>query len=612
MSTGKIVLLLASITLIATTLFAAQTWWGRPLLLRWFYDRNFIQEAIRSPMLLTQLQLLDRWGLAWYSDRLDDVSIAREDEAYAKLRRDAADFGRYDGSRLSGQALDSWRIARYQFEDSLAEERWRWHDYPVNSLDGIQSNLPSFLVTAHPIRSAADARDYIARLRGFPRVFDDVLAGLQRREREGLLPLRFSVNKTIAQMEDFIRPAAADHMLTVNLREKLDALPTGTIGAEQRTNILAEAQSTIETDVYPAYRQLIAHLQEVARAPLTDDGVWRLPNGRQYYDYLVRHHTTTDLDAEAIHDLGLAEVARLGAEVDALLNAQGITGRTRAERLASLASRPDQRYTDDDAGRAAILRDYQAIIDDAERKSRETFPLRPDTPVVVKPVPKFSEKTAPGGYYEFPALDGSRPGIFFVNLHRIDSEPKFGMHTLVYHETIPGHHFQIGLQMKMAELPFFRRAAGFTAYVEGWALYAERCAWELGFTADPLDNLGRLQAELFRATRLVVDTGLHAKHWSREQAIDYMRNATGRNEHDVAVEVERYLILPGQALAYQIGMLKIVELREKAQRALGADFKLAEFHRLVLETGAVPLTVLNLIVDDWIAAKQAPTSLTRR
>jgi uncharacterized protein (DUF885 family) len=603
MSKGKIVLLVASIALVGTTLLAAQTWWGRPLLLRWFYDRNAIQEAIRSPMLLTQLQLLDGWGLAWYSDKLDDFSIAREDEAYAKLHREATLFATYDHRKLSGQALDSWRVARYEVDDRLAGERWRWHDYPVNSLFGIQSNLPGFLVSAHPIRSAADARDYIARLHGIPKVFDDVLAGLQHRERAGLLPLRFSVTKTIAQMEDFIRPAVAEHMLIVNLREKLDALPPGTLGTEQRQDILAEAQRAIEADVYPAYRRLIAHLQEVSRAPLTDDGVWRLPDGGQYYEYLVRHHTSTDLHPDAIHALGLAEVARLGAEVDALLDTLGIKGRTRAERIASLASRPDQRYPDDDAGRAAILRDYQAIIDDAERKSHETFPLRPDTPVVVKPVPKFAEKTAPGGYYEFPALDGSRPGIFFVNLHRIDSEPKFGMHTLVYHETIPGHHFQIGLQMKMADLPFFRRAASSTAYVEGWALYAERCAWELGFTRDPLDNLGRLQAELFRATRLVVDTGLHAKHWSREQAIDYMRNVTSQNEHDVTVEVERYLIDPGQALAYQVGMLKIVELRERAQRALGANFSLAEFHRLILQAGAVPLTVLDQIVEEWIASQ---------
>lgn len=600
----KLALTLILLLLLAAAALAAQTWWGQPLKLRWFYDRNFIQEIIRTPSVLSRLQVLDRYGLAWYSNRLDDYSVDREYERYARLHRDFEAFKRYDGTVLTGEERVSWQIARHQFDDRLEGEKWRWYDYPVNSLSGVQTDLPSFMINVHPIRNAGDARDYITRLHAIPRALDQVLAGLQQREAQGLLPLRFSVEKTIAQMVAFIEPAAADHVLVTSLRDKINGLPAGSVTAETRRGLLAEAEQTVGGEVYPIYQTLIAHLRDVARQPLTNDGIWRLPNGDAYYDYLVRHYTTTSLSADEIHQLGLAEVARIGGEIDTILAAEDLPGAARAERFAALAARSDQRYSDDDAGRAAVLRDYQAIIDDAERKTHETFPLRPDSRVVVQAVPKFAEMTTPGGYYEYPSLDGSRPGTFFVNLHRIDATPKFGMHTLAYHETIPGHHFQIALQMQMTDLPLFRRAAEFTAFVEGWALYAERCAWELGFTKDPLDNLGRLRAELFRAVRLVVDTGMHARHWSREQAIAYMRTETGVSEDGVTVEIERYLIDPGQALAYKIGMQKIVELRDWAQTELGADFRLDEFHRLVLKNGAVPLTVLTDIVHDWVDSQR--------
>ena len=308
---------------------------------------------------------------------------------------------------------------------------------------------------------------------------------------------------------------------------------------------------------------------------------------------------------EQVHELGLAEVARISAEMDAILREQGLTEGSIGERVQQLARQPEQMYPNTPEGKTAMIAQYQAILDDVNAKLGDAFNRRPKLGVEVRPVPAFSEKTAPGAYYQSGSFDGSRPGVFYANLRDPGETPKFAMRTLAYHEGIPGHHFQITIAQELQGVPFFRRVLPFTAYSEGWALYAERLAWELGFEKDPLDNLGRLRDEMMRAVRLVVDSGIHYKRWTREQAIAYMLENTGMGEGDVTAEIERYFVNPGQALAYKAGMLKILALREKARKELGDRFTLGAFHDQVLSHGALPLSLLERVIDDWIAKTKA-------
>lgn len=319
----------------------------------------------------------------------------------------------------------------------------------------------------------------------------------------------------------------------------------------------------------------------------------------------LKFFTTTDYTPDYIHDFGLQEVDRIQAEILDILAAEGwdVSGGFTSS-IENMAINPRFYYSDSDEGREQILDDYKTMLVDVEKQMSSHFYDLPEAKVDVQRIPEFKEKTAPGAYYQRPAMDGSRPGVFYANLYDIKATPKYGMKTLAYHEGTPGHHYQLSIQQELEDMPFFRKMVPFTAYSEGWALYAERVAYEMGMLPDPYDNIGRLQAELFRAVRLVVDTGIHAKRWTREQAIDYMAANTGMAESDVVSEIERYFVMPGQATAYKVGMTKILELREKAQKALGSAYDVRDFHRVVLNNGSVPLNILEQLVDNYIAEKQ--------
>jgi uncharacterized protein (DUF885 family) len=334
-------------------------------------------------------------------------------------------------------------------------------------------------------------------------------------------------------------------------------------------------------------------------------GAWRLPDGERYYAWCIRQHTTTEMTATELHELGLAEVARIGAAMDDILRQQGLAEGSVGARVQQLAARPEQHFPNTAEGRQAMLAQYRAILDEAQQKLDTAFARRPRLALEVQAVPEFAQATAPGAYYRFGAFDGSRPGVFFANLRNTAETPKFAMRTLAFHEGVPGHHLQIALAQELQGLPFFRRIVPFTAYSEGWALYAERLAFELALLPGALDNLGRLRDEQMRAVRLVVDTGIHAKRWSREKAIAYMLEHTGMAETDGVAEIERYFVNPGQALAYKAGMLKILALREKARAALGPRFDLKLFHDEVLGHGALPLVLLERSIDDWITRQKA-------
>jgi uncharacterized protein (DUF885 family) len=445
----------------------------------------------------------------------------------------------------------------------------------------------------------------VARLNKFPLKFRQVLEGVRQREQDGIVPPTFVVEKVLAEMRAFVAQPAQQNILYTSLAEKIDKAPQDAIDAEARKRLLAGAQSAIDQQVYPVYRDMITYYEHLLPKTTGNHGVWSLPDGDAFYAWAVRQQTTTNMTPDQVHALGLAEVARIEAEMDVILRAEGLVEGSVGARIKQLGTRADQLYPDTDAGRTQILTDYQAAIDEIDAGLKPYFNMRPKSGVKVERVPVFREKTAPGAYYNPPAFDGSRPGIFYANLRNAAEVQKFGMRTLAYHEAIPGHHFQIAIQQEMTGVPTFRKVLPFTAFSEGWALYAERLAWEMGYQKQPLDNLGRLQAEMFRAVRLVVDTGMHHKRWTREQAIAYMVEKTGMPETDVVAEIERYLVMPAQALAYKVGMNKILELRERAKVELGPKFDLKRYHDLVLGGGAMPLTLLEQRVDAWIETERA-------
>jgi uncharacterized protein (DUF885 family) len=584
--------------------FFVHVWYFKPAKIEWFYNRVFFQFVLDDPELLSRLRLLDGAGITFHNDALTDASPQREERLAAKLAADYDMLRSYDHAGFTGQDRLSYDILDFFLGTQVAGQKWQWHNFPVNQMFGVQSSLPNFMADVHQVKSEGDATDYVARLRKFPTKFAQVIEGLEIRERKGVLPPKFVVEKVLAQMRGFVDGGARKNPLYATFVEKLDKLPTGTVDDATRTRILGEVEQAIEQAVFPAYATLIAYFESLVPKATRNDGAWSLPDGDAYYAYEVASNTTTDMTAGQIHDLGLAEVARIGAEMDAILRDAGYVDGTIGARVRQLGDAPEQLYPDDEEGRKRILADYQAIIDEISGGLDPYFAVKPSAGVQVKRVPEFAQKTAPGAYYEAPALDGSRPGTFYANLRNVAEIPKFGMRTLAYHEAVPGHHFQIAIAQELEGLPIFRRMVPFTAYAEGWALYAERLAWEAGFQKQPLDNLGRLQAEMFRAVRLVVDTGLHAKRWTREQAIAYMAENTGMGDDEVTAEIERYIVNPGQALAYKVGMLKILELREKARAALGGKFDLREFHDQVLRNGSMPMSILERVIDDWISAKR--------
>jgi uncharacterized protein (DUF885 family) len=411
------------------------------------------------------------------------------------------------------------------------------------------------------------------------------------RESKGVLPPKFAVDKALDGMRNFVKPAPTEHVLNTNLRDKLDKVEG--LAAGDKAAILADGEQAITGSVYPAYQSLIAWFESIQPKVTANNGVWALPDGDEYYAWCVKNHTTLPLSPDEVHQTGLAEVARIEAEIDAILRARGLTEGTIGARMNQLALDPSQLYPDSDEGRAMAIADYVKIIEEIGAGMDQAFDLRPTVGVDVKRIEPFREKTAPGAHYNAAPLDKSRKAIFYINMRDMRELFKWGMRTLAYHEAIPGHHFQIAIAQDVKGVPTFRNLGLFTVYSEGWALYSERLAWELGYQQDPLDNLGRLQAEMFRAVRLVVDTGMHAKRWTREQAIEYFFEKTGQPETDVIGEIERYLVNPGQALAYKTGMMKIVELRERLKQKQGDAFDLKQFHNLVLGAGSMPLPVLE-------------------
>lgn len=595
----KFLLLTLLLALVAAGGLAAHSWTQTPLRFAWFLDRVAIEQGLDDPEMLSSLRLLEPWGIRTHNARLTDVSIAAGQRRIDRARTQLAMLESYDRASLSPVEQQSYDVLHWHLNDRLEGEPFRFHDQPLNPVFGVQSQLPIFLVTQHVVEDVRDARDYITRLKLIGTKFDQVLEVLELQQGRQILPQKFAAEKVLAQMKAFIAVPASEHLLVSSFTSKLEKAKD--VPEAERGRLIGLAIIAVESSVYPAYGRLIAWLEQLLPQLKADDGAWALPQGAAFYAWAVKHHTTSTLTPEDVHAIGLREVARIESEMDHILGAQGRTQGSVGSRMTQLGAEPRFNYADTDQARAQIITDYQARIDEIESALGPYFNLRPRARVVVQRVPQFAEKTAPGAYYDAPALDSSRPGVFWINLRNVAEIQKFGMRTLAYHEAVPGHHFQTAISQELRGVPLLLRLMDFTAYAEGWALYAERLAKEIGFEEDPYDDLGRLQAELFRAVRLVVDTGMHHKRWSREQAIRYMLDHTGSPETDVVAEIERYMVWPGQALAYKIGMNEILRLREQAKAQMGERFDLSGFHDVVLGVGAMPLGVLDSRVQGWVS-----------
>ncbi len=582
--------------------FASHEWYAdKPVFFKSYLDRTMVQIAFESPETLTSLGFLESVGIKAHNAELDDNSPEKTDELFAKLFDIKKTIRSYQNSDLNDNDKLSKEIALYLLDVGTDAEKFRYHNYPVNQLFGVQNGFPSFMDAQHQVHTFEDAQNYLSRLSKVETKFSQTLEGLKIREKYKIIPPLFVIDRVLEEMTSFVEQPVDENILYTSLKAKIEK--SEEISLNQQVQILADIEVKMKESVHPAYQLLIDYFTQLKLKATTDDGFWRLPEGDEAYASSLKFFTTTDYTPEEIHQMGLKEVERIQSEILTILASENFDvsqGFTPA--IEALQNKEEFYYPDSDEGREQILADYQVILDEIDAGLSEAFRVRPKAGMKVRRIPEFKEKTAPGAYYQQPAIDGSRPGMFFANLYDIKATPKYSMRTLAYHEGIPGHHFQIAIAMELEGMPLFRRMSPFTAYTEGWALYAERLAWELGFENDPFDNIGRLQAELFRGVRLVVDTGIHHKKWTRQQSIDYMTANTGMALSDVTSEIERYIVMPGQATSYKVGMMKILELREKAKKSLGAKFTLKDFHDVVLKNGAVPLDILERLVDQYISS----------
>ncbi|MGI8430971.1 MAG: DUF885 domain-containing protein [Chthoniobacterales bacterium] len=600
----KWLLALAAILFLAVAIFLVNLIWFRPWSLNLFYDKIFVAALFHEPELLSSLGLVEQVGITGHNARLGDESPAHERAGAARMRQDLEQLHEYPLSRQSTAQRLSTRVLEWFLQRQVEGEKFLFYNYPVNQLLGVQNQFPTFMANTHRLLAPRDCGYYLDRLHALPRKFDQTLEGLRLRERMGIIPPRFVVEEVLQEMRAFVAQPAAANILATSFQTR--AAKISALNDQERADYQQKVEGAIRDSVYPAYGKLITYFQNLLPKTTTDDGVWKLPNGAAYYAFMLRENTTTTMAPDEIHALGLREVTRIEAEMRTLLDANGYPGQPIGVAMRALGKDPRFQFPNDDTGRAEALARDQSLIDDATRKCAQLFSHTPTARCEVRRVPVFKEATAPSAYYEPPALDGTRPGVFYANLRSMEEVRKWSMPTLAYHEGVPGHHWQVSTAQKLHGLPQFRKILPFTAYAEGWALYAEWLAKDAGWYAhDPFGDLGRLQAELFRAVRLVVDTGIHAKRWTREQAIAYMLEKTGMGEKEVTAEIERYIVLPGQACAYKVGMLKIRELRTRAEEELGPKFDLKEFHDQILHNGALPLEILEDEVSSYIAKKKA-------
>lgn len=529
----------------------------------------------------------DRWG---------DFSAVAQEREEGLLQSTAATMrASFDPAELSREDALSYRLFDAMAERSAALYPFRDYGYVFDQMRGAQSQLPAFLINIHRVDDAQSAQAYVSRIAGLGEVIDTLTAQSRERAEAGVMPPDWVYPYVISDIENLLA-AGDDNAILEDYRTKVGALE----GAASEGIEPAAATRAWNANARPAYERLLAEMKRQQAIAPTDDGIWRFPQGAEYYEALLANYTTTDLTPDQIHQIGLDNVERIHGEMRSIMTQVGFEG-TLQEFFEF--TRTDERFYYDN--REDYLADAQAKLDAMEARLPEYFSTLPSDPMVIKPVEAFREKSAGKAFYQRPAPDGSRPGTYYVNLYNLRDMSKNELEALAYHEGLPGHHLQLSIQTQLGDVPPFRRFGGVTAYSEGWGLYTEELGKDMGFYTDPYSDFGRLGMELWRAARLVVDTGLHHKRWSRKEAIQYLTDNTPNPDGDIRKAIERYVVYPGQATAYMIGKLKIMELRERAQTRLGDEFDIRAFHDVILTSGPVPLSIMEENVDAWIAEEGA-------
>jgi len=564
-----------------------------------FFEQSFEQNLKRSPMMQSRL------GLKWDYDKWNDVSEEFSQES-KKIRQQALTKAKsFDQSELTASELLSLQLFITDLERKAANDAFPHHSYIMHQMGTWHTTVPSFLINIHKVSDVSDAKAYVSRIQNVFPLFNQVIKQMQIREKLGVFPPKWSylqmieASKNVLKGQPFVEGEQASTILA-DFSSKVNDLA---ISDNEKQALIDSANAALLSSVKPAYEKIIAELEKQSTLTPEGDGVWRLPSGSDWYKNRLNWYTTTDLDAQEVHELGLENVARIHNEMRSIMEEVGFVGDLAA--FFEFMRGSDQfYYAATDAGRKQYMEEAKAYIDKIEARLPEFFGLTPKAPMVVKRVESFRERSAGKAFYQSPAKDGSRPGTYYANLFNMRDMPTYQMEALAYHEGIPGHHMQRAIAQELDGIPEFQKYLSFTAYTEGWGLYTEELGKDMGFYQDPYSNFGRLAMELWRACRLVVDTGLHEMKWTREEAIDYLVTNTPNSENDSIKAIERYIALPGQATAYLVGKLKIMELRQQAMDEMGEDFDYRGFHDEVLKDGPVPLSILEQKIDNWIAASK--------
>jgi uncharacterized protein (DUF885 family) len=562
----------------------------------WF-EEVFQRNVARSPMTQTFLGLktnYDQWNDASPEFDLETYQLGQADLAYMQAN--------FDFDALDDSARLSWRLFEYDAQRAADGQRWVDHGYTFTPRSGPHMNAPTFLINNHRIDTAEDAQAYIGRLRNLGPFIDQNIANARRSFELGISTPLWTYPPMIETAQNIVTGApftdGADSPLMADFRAKLTALA---LPQDEQDRLLSEAASALRDVVAPAYGRIIALFEDEQATATDDDGIWKHPDGGEYYNYLLNGYTTMDISAEEIHQLGVSEVDRIHGEMRAIMDQVGFEGSLQ-DFFEFMRTDPQFQYSNDDAGRTAYLADATALIDTMREALPQMFNTFPRAQLEVRRVEEFREASAGKAFYNRPAPDGSRPAYYYANLRDMADMPTYQMEALAYHEGIPGHHMQLAIMQELEGVPAFRRFGGYTAYTEGWGLYSEYMPREFGFYSDPYSDFGRLAMELWRACRLVVDTGIHYHQWSRQDAVDYLAENTPNPQGDVENAIDRYIVYPGQATAYKIGMLEIIRLRDLAQAELGDAYDIRAFHDVILTQGAMPLAILEERVEDYIAA----------
>ena len=576
----------------------------RPLSIDHYLAKELIIGVLDSPEYMTYLGIFDGYGkILGHNKSLSIDSLEETELDYMDNLETLATLKRYDFNDLSDIQKITHKIAIFDTENDIKEfEEFRYHSYPFNQISGNHLGLVEFMTDTHPIRNVREAKDYIERVKLFDESLSANLIWLEEQKKLGIFAPKFVFDHVIRQLYELINYKDDENPLMQIFVKKISSLG---INVDQVNNLVSELSAVIKSDVKPGFKLILDYMEENYASSNVNHGVWSLPNGNEFYALRLRSYTTTNYTAEEIHQIGLNEVARIGNRMKEIFLELGYeVNKPIGKMMNELNENPEFLYEDTPDRKEIVIKDYNKMVKEAEEDVRPYFDKFPKSPVEVRAVPEYSEKTAAGGYYQAPSLDGSRPGVFYANLYDIKQTPKFGMRTLTFHEAVPGHHFQIALNQENEDLTLYRKLGYRTsAYTEGWALYSEQLAVEVGMTKDLYDELGVLQSEMFRANRLVVDTGIHYKKWTREKAMEYMKETTGMSDTEVRVEIERYIVWPAQATSYKMGMLQILELRDRAKNEMGDKFDLKQFHSIVLDQGIVPLFILEDLIDEWIKSK---------